>query len=74
MTQIWIRRLRVIAAGLSAVTLAALGLAGILYTAGDSTGGQALCGAASVCGLVFVINLSVLAVQTMRLEAEQKSS
>jgi hypothetical protein len=64
MAQIWIRRLRIIAAGLSAVMAASLGLAGILHAAGDSSGAQALLGAASVCGVVLFVDLIVLVMRS----------
>jgi hypothetical protein len=65
MPSLWLTRLRNIALGLFAATLAALGLSVILRAAGDTSGGQALLGAAVVMGMVLLADLTALGVWSL---------
>ena len=60
---LWTGRLKRVAAGLSAVTVAALVLAVVLSFAGDVAGGQAVGGFATITGLAFVAALITLVFQ-----------
>ncbi len=74
MSSLWLTRLRNIALGLFAAMLAALGLSVILRAAGDTSGGQALLGAAVVTGIVLVADLTALGVWSLCVRSEPRAS
>jgi hypothetical protein len=60
MKNIWRRRLWSVGAVLLAISSSALGLAAVLFLAGDAAGQQFACGVAAVTGLGFVVDLLAL--------------